>query len=179
MADECKKLEAIVEQFEAFFKAKRGMFKFEDLKAVISTVVEAMGYETHERRVTIRVILPEEELPINMQKNLIKAAFFHVLRNSLESTPPGGTITVLAERKKEHILVTISDNGRGIPSEMIKQVFDPMFSTKQYGFGMGLPLVRQIVTEHLGEITIDSEPGKGTTVHIYFPVRWEEKIVSR
>ena len=178
MADECKKLEAIVEQFEAFFKAKRGMFKFEDLKAVISTVVDAMQYETRERRVTIRVLLPEGELPINMQKNLIKAAFFHVLRNALESTPPGGTITVLAERKKEHILVTITDNGKGIPSDVAKQIFNPLFSTKQYGFGMGLPLVRQIVTEHLGEITVDSEPGKGTTVHIYFPVRWEEKIVS-
>ena len=178
MADECKKLEAIVEQFEAFFKAKRGMFKFEDLKAVITTVIDGLGHEFSERRVKIVTQFPEAELPINMQKNLIKAAFFHVFRNALESTPPGGTITVLAEKKKEHVLVTIKDNGRGMPAEVIRQIFDPFFSTKQYGFGMGLPLVRQIVTEHLGEITVESEKGQGTTVHIYFPERWEEKAAS-
>ena len=178
MADECRKLEAIVEQFEAFFKAKRGMFKFEDLKAVITTVIDALGHEIRDRRVKIQTLLPAEDLPINMQKNLIKAAFFHVLRNSLESTQPGGTITVSAEKKEDQILVTISDNGRGIPAEAIRQIFDPFFSTKQYGFGMGLPLVRQIVTEHLGEITVESDQGKGTTVHMYFPVRWEEKAVS-
>jgi signal transduction histidine kinase len=178
MAEECKKLEAIVDQFEAFFKAKRGMFKFEDLKAVISSVVDAMGHESKERRIKMKVVLPEEDLPINMQKNLIKAAFFHVLRNSLESTPPGGTITISAKKENEHIIVTVADNGKGIPAEVIRQIFDPFFSTKQYGFGMGLPLVRQIVTEHMGEIKVESDPEKGTTVRMYFPVRWDERTLA-
>lgn len=178
MAGECRKLEAIVEQFESFFKAKRGLFKFEDLRSVIHTVADAMEYETREKRVRIEVQLPEEALPINMQKNLIKAAFFHVFRNSLESTPPGGVIMVTAERKGEQILVMITDTGKGIPPEVIRDIFDPFYSTKERKFGMGLPLVRQIVTEHLGEITIESVPGKGTTVRMYFPERWDEKTAS-
>jgi signal transduction histidine kinase len=63
----------------------------------------------------------------------------------------------------------------GISEEYIGRIFDPFFSTKLYRFGMGLSLVRQIVSEHLGEIKVQSEVGKGTTFTMIFPVRWIEK----
>jgi signal transduction histidine kinase len=59
--------------------------------------------------------------------------------------------------------------------EELKRVFDPFFSTKRFRYGMGLPLVKQIVSEHLGAIRVESEPGKGTTFRMTFPVRWLQK----
>lgn len=67
-------------------------------------------------------------------------------------------------------------SGHGIPEDVIDKIFEPFFSTKKYGFGMGLPLVKQIVSEHLGEIKVESELGKGTTFRLLFPFRWTKDI---
>jgi signal transduction histidine kinase len=72
-------------------------------------------------------------------------------------------------------VVTIADTGCGIPAKDLDRIFDPFFSTKEYSFGIGLPLVRQIVAEHMGEITVQSEQGAGTTFTLTLPLRWTEK----
>ncbi len=84
-------------------------------------------------------------------------------------------ITVTTAGDNEKVTLAISDTGAGIPEEDIGRIFDPFFSTKLFRFGMGLPLVKQIISEHLGEIKVESEPGKGTTFKLIFPVRWIEK----
>ena len=68
--------------------------------------------------------------------------------------------------------MTVSDNGYGIPKEDIDAIFDPFSRAFGYRFVMGLPLIKQIVSEHMGEISVKSEIGKGTTVTMVFPVRW-------
>ncbi|MEW5746606.1 MAG: ATP-binding protein [Nitrospirota bacterium] len=65
--------------------------------------------------------------------------------------------------------------GAGIPRDIVDNIFDPFFTTRTYRFGMGLPLVKQIVVEHLGEVEVESAAGKGTTFRLVFPVRWMEK----
>ncbi len=63
-----------------------------------------------------------------------------------------------------------------VPKKDLEKIFEPFFSTKKYKFGMGLPLVKQIVKEHMGEINVESEVGKGSTFRLIFPVRWMEKL---
>lgn len=68
----------------------------------------------------------------------------------------------------------ISDTGCGIAADQLDKIFDPFFSTKLHSFGLGLPLVKQTVTEHIGEIAVESDPGKGTTFSLRFPLRWKQ-----
>jgi signal transduction histidine kinase len=86
---------------------------------------------------------------------------------------------VSTSQDQELITVSIADTGPGIPSEDVERIFDPFFTTKKMRFGMGLPLVKQIVSEHLGETKVESEMGKGTTFRLIFPVRWMEKKSSQ
>jgi signal transduction histidine kinase len=92
----------------------------------------------------------------------------------MDVTPSGGRIAIETGVKKEYIYLRISDTGSGIPQEELHRIFEPLYSTRGRA-GMGLPLVKQIVLEHAGEITIDSEPDKGTIVEMLFPMRWRER----
>jgi signal transduction histidine kinase len=68
--------------------------------------------------------------------------------------------------------ISISDTGLGISKEVAEKIFDPMFSTKDQSFGMGLPLVKQIISEHIGNISLSSTSGAGTEFKLVLPLRW-------
>ncbi len=107
--------------------------------------------------------------------------FNNILLNARQAMPEGGTITVKAEnvkpatRERDHrskrpsIRIAISDQGCGIPPEVLQNVFDPFFTTKKDGTGLGLAVSYSIIKKHDGHIEIDSKPGKGTTVTIHLP----------
>jgi signal transduction histidine kinase len=173
--DESEKLEAIVRDFETLLKSKQSMYRYEDINEIVRGIVPVVEKETGERGIRLDIDLSENPLKINTQKNLLRAAIFHLLRNSIEATPEGGRITVTTAVEGEKVVLMVSDTGSGISKEDIEKIFDPFYSTKRRRFGMGLPLVKQIISEHLGEIKIKSEPDKGTTFKIMFPVRWNGK----
>lgn len=173
--DESEKLQSIVKDFEALLKSKQSRFVYEDINEIVKGVISIVEKEADEKSVRLSVNLAEHPFKINTQKNLLRVAIFHIIRNAIEATPEGGSITVSTAGDHEKVMLTISDTGSGIPKEDIDRIFDPFFSTKLFRFGMGLPLVKQIVSEHLGEIKVESEIGKGTTFKLIFPVRWIEK----
>ncbi len=169
-----EKLDKIVKDFEAFLKHRQSRFKNEDLNKVIESVVSISEKEAAFKGVGMVVSISNDALRINMQKDLLRVAIFHVMKNAVEATSSGGTVTVKTYREDDNVVLMVSDTGYGIPDEEVEYVFRPFFSTKEQGFGMGLPLVKQIVTEHLGELVVKSKPGKGSAFKISFPVRWDE-----
>jgi len=173
--DESEKLESIVKDFETILKSKQSMYRYEDINEIVRGIVPVVEKETEEKGIRLDINLSDNALKINTQKNLLRAAIFHLIRNSIEATPEGGRITVTTAVEGEKVALMVSDTGSGISKEDIEKIFDPFYSTKRRRFGMGLPLVKQIISEHLGEIKIKSEPDKGTTFKIMFPVRWNGK----
>jgi len=169
---EAERLEAIVRDFHNFLKNKESMFSYEEINEVAEGVISVIGKEAAYKGVELASNLSEESLKINMEKNLFRAALFHVLRNALEATPAGGRVTVTTSGEGDNVVLEVSDTGHGISKEEIDKIFDPFFSTKQHRFGMGLSLSKQIVSEHMGEIKVESEIGKGTTCRMIFPARW-------
>ena len=123
---------------------------------------------------------------VNGDENQLSQVINNVVINSRQAMPSGGRITVKAEnvkvedesipvRKGNYVKITIQDTGIGIPKEYISRLFDPYFTTKQKGSGLGLTVAYSIIKDHEGYITIDSELGKGTTVEIYLPAVLEKE----
>jgi two-component system NtrC family sensor kinase len=96
----------------------------------------------------------------------------NVLSNAEQAIEGEGTITIVTERRGDTVSVKISDDGAGIPSDELKRIFDPGFTTKGVGVGtgLGLSISYNIVEKHGGNIVAESEPGRGTTITITIPV---------
>jgi signal transduction histidine kinase len=89
--------------------------------------------------------------------------------------PEGGKLQVRTQQRGNEVSLQISDSGVGIPEENMDKIFEPYFTTKDFGSGLGLTLVYKIVKEHLGDIEINSKVGEGTTITLSFPIPQKEK----
>jgi signal transduction histidine kinase len=117
------------------------------------------------------------DLPvIQGDRGNLRLAIDKVVENSIEAMGPGGTLTITLSSEGKQARVGVSDTGRGIPKSELSSVFDPFYTTKMTGAGMGLTMVHRIVTRHGGEVDISSEVGKGTTVTLRLPVAQEKAI---
>ncbi len=171
---ECDGLEKIVKEFGSLIKGRRTHFKYENINVVVRSVLAVIEKEAAEKGVRVAADLSPEPLRMNIQTSLLRAALFHLMRNALEATSSGSVVKVETKAEGEKIVFVISDTGRGIQSDALEKIFEPFYTTKPYRYGVGLPLIKQIVSEHLGEIRVESEPGKGTTFILLFPARWKE-----
>jgi signal transduction histidine kinase len=175
MISECEKLQNVVGDFESLLKTKRSEFSYENLNNVVKDVTSLVSKEAADKGVLLSAHYFVRPININMQKGLMRVAVFHVIRNAIDASCAGGLIQINTSLENDDVVLTISDAGTGINAEDIERIFDSFYSTKNKRFGMGLPLVKQIVTEHLGEIKVESEVGKGTTFKMIFPSRWKDE----
>jgi signal transduction histidine kinase len=173
---EAVRLEAIVKDFQELFKTRGASFKHGEIKGVVEDVISVAEKEALYKGIDLTVHISEKPLRMNMESNILRMALIHLVRNAIEATPTGGSVIIKTYEDNEKVVVEVSDTGQGIPKDEIDKIFEPFFSTKKHRFGMGLSLVKQIVSEHLGEIEVESEMGKGTTFRLIFPVRWMERL---
>ena len=100
----------------------------------------------------------------------IRQALLNLMKNACEALPEGGSITVDISRDAGEARLSVSDTGHGIPPQDLPLIFEPFFTRKGAGTGLGLSITRQIVEEHGGSISVESEPGQGTCFIIYLPL---------
>ncbi|GAB4488632.1 MAG: response regulator [Thermodesulfovibrionales bacterium] len=172
MLDEALKLDRLVQDFQCILTSKQSKFVYEDLNALVRTLLEILGPELVEKGIWMDVKLSSEPIRMNMQKDLLRMALLNLLRNAIEATPRNGTVSVSSSATADRAALVIADTGPGVPQDLLEKIFDPLFSTKEHRFGMGLPLAKQVFTEHMAELTVRSEPGTGTAFTISFPLRW-------
>jgi PAS domain S-box-containing protein len=111
--------------------------------------------------------LPEVEIDADQ----IRQVFINVIMNAVEAMPEGGKLAIGANRRDEFLEVKIADTGCGIPQEAADKIFDPLFTTKAKGIGLGLSVCKAIIDRHQGDIEVKSQVGKGTTFTIRLPLK--------
>jgi len=148
-------------------------FQEVDLAEVVAPMVELTRKEADKKGVAIRAGVAPGLPRVRMDRGKIKQALLNLILNALQAVDSGGHVEVEARPGRTAMVeIVVRDQGKGIPPEIQEQVFDPFFTTREAGEGVGLGLTvcHQIVEEHGGEIAIHSEPGRGTEVRLILPV---------
>jgi len=127
--------------------------------------------EASKKELTVRVDLQDNVPEIQADPTQIKQAILNVFLNAIEHSPSRGSITLTTEAKDHNILIKVEDNGEGIQLAHRDRIFDPFFSTKEGGIGLGLALALEIMRLHHGQISFTSEVGKGSTFIISLPLK--------
>ncbi len=109
--------------------------------------------------------------PLAMDADLMERVFYNLLLNAAQATPAGGAITVKTRLADGNAEISVIDRGSGIDPKDRESIFNPFFTTKPEGVGLGLAIVSKIVDEHGGKIAVESEPGKGSIFRLYLPIR--------
>ena len=127
--------------------------------------------ETRGKQIVITLKLRSDLPSIPLDRNQIKQAFYNILKNSFQAIKDGGTLVITTDRdpNTDDIVVAFKDSGSGISGENMSRLFEPYFTTKKSGSGLGLLIVRRIVREHGGDIGLESREGEGATVFLRFP----------
>lgn len=120
---------------------------------------------------TVKVCVELDDMPALVLGDIrrLQSSISNVVVNAMQAMQGGGTLTALLRRRDSLVEVSISDTGKGISAEHLGKIFEPYFSTKQTGFGLGLAVAKKVVEEHGGSISVESRVGEGTTFTIKLP----------
>jgi two-component system sensor histidine kinase HydH len=165
------RLERMVAEIEAFTVLLEPDLKPRDLARVVDQVLAARAEALVQRQIVLEQRFPPDLPRIPLDERLMGQALGHLIDNAMEAMPKGGQLTLTVTAEPKGLRLALRDTGIGIPPEDLPYIFDPFFSSKPDGTGMGLTKVYQVVSDHRGEIQIKSVPGQGTEVNIWLP-RW-------
>jgi PAS domain S-box-containing protein len=158
------------------------------LSSIAEIIKDAAGFALRGTNVTCEYLLPADLRPVEIDEGQISQAVNNLVINAVHAMPGGGAITISAENaairpesglplnEGAYVLIKIRDTGIGIPKEYLPMIFDPYFTTKKKGSGLGLAVTFSIIKNHSGHITVESEPGIGTIFGIYLPASDRELV---
>jgi PAS domain S-box-containing protein len=146
-----------------------------NINSLIVELVEFVGPELEQSHISCVLELAEDIPPLRLDERFMKQALLNLIKNAQAAMGDGGVLTIRTEEKGGEVLVSVCDTGVGISDENISKIFEPYFTTKETGSGLGLTLVFKIIREHQGEISVKSREGKGACFNIVLPVPQKER----
>ncbi len=146
-----------------------------DLNQLVRELLDFLKFELEQAHVKIETELARNLPKILMDDKYMKQALLNLIKNSLSAMPKGGILRIETVRRGPDVVLRLIDNGCGIPDAIMDKIFEPYFTTKEFGSGLGLTLVYKIIKEHLGEVSLTSKQGEGTTFILTFSIPQKEK----
>ena len=175
---EIERVNKIIKQFLDFARPRPPSLERMDVHQVLEETLALVIYEMEGQGIALGKDFAPDLPPAPMDREQMKQVFLNLILNAIQAMEQGGKIKVFSALKRQKadgreaafIEIAFQDSGKGIPEEIRGRIFEPFFSTKEEGIGLGLPIAQRIVEEHGGEIRLESTPGKGTTFYITLPV---------
>jgi signal transduction histidine kinase/putative methionine-R-sulfoxide reductase with GAF domain len=169
--EEILRINEIVDRFLRFARPASPLFEKADPVLIFEETLQLLRPQIEKGKITVQKRF--ETLPlITVDKEQIKQVALNLLMNAIQSMPEGGELSIGGQFSKDGYWVelTVQDSGVGIPPENVDRLFDPFFSTKEGGIGLGLSIAHRIIDQHHGKIEVESDPGRGTLFTISLPV---------
>src|SRR6266700_3011635 len=166
---EVNRLDSIVTQFLKAIRPSRPQLRPENVNTIVEEAVRFFAPELQDREIVVEQELRSDLPLLQLDRDQMKQAFYNVIKNSLEAMQRHGTLRIGTDLDDTHVFVRFVDTGSGMSAANLSRVFEPYFKTKPAGTGLGLLIVRRIVREHGGELSIESSEGKGLTLTIRLP----------
>jgi signal transduction histidine kinase len=166
---EVNRLDSIVTQFLKAIRPSRPQLRQENINTIVEEAVRFFTPELHDREIAVEQELRSDLPLLQLDRDQMKQAFYNVIKNSLEAMHRHGRLQIRSDLDDTHVIIRFVDSGGGMSVEKLSRVFEPYFTTKASGTGLGLLIVRRIVREHGGELSIESSEGKGLTLTIRLP----------
>jgi signal transduction histidine kinase len=166
---EINRLDSIVSQFLRAIRPSKPQLRPENINTIVEEAVRFFAPEIEARDVVVEQELRSGLPLIELDRDQMKQAFYNVIKNSFEAMKRRGILRVRTDMDATHVIVSFTDTGGGISAENLSRIFEPYFTTKPSGSGLGLLIVRRIVREHGGEMAIESDEGRGVTLTLRLP----------
>lgn len=169
--DQVEELRDIASDFSIYSRLPRAERLDGDLVATARELTEVYRTNQDDPSAVRLVFTPEAtELPAQFDSKLLGRALRNLLENAFRASPPGGEVSLTVSQAEKQALITVQDQGPGVPAENLQRIFEPYFSTHETGTGLGLAIVQRIVGEHGGKLEARNHPGGGLQVVITIPL---------
>ena len=173
--EEVERLNGIVIDFLFAVRPMNTELEKKSLNNLVHDTLEFVKFELEEAGVTVEEKYSNPLPNLDLDEKYIKQALLNIIKNAIAAMPDGGRLKVRTELDAGDVILFISDTGVGIPEENMAKIFEPYFTTKEFGSGLGLTVVYKIIQEHGGEISLSSKEAEGTSISLSFPVPKSER----
>ena len=167
---ETSRLDNIVREFLDFARPQVPQFSKTSINDLLSKVIKFMQPEFDSNRITLETDLDPDIEPLDIDQNMMYRALLNLFINAVQAMPDGGTLSVAStlssDGDRKNVIIRITDSGIGIANDKLGMIFTPFYTDKNRGTGLGLAIAKNIIEEHNGNIEVESEPGKGTSLII-------------
>ena len=163
------KLDEMIEDEFSFFQDSHMNFQRQVLEPILKSAVEMVQPVIDENQINVRLSLPPEIPPLLLDADKMRIVFTNLIKNACQAMPSGGMLQIVVEvetSQQNGVTVIVKDTGTGIPADELYRIFEPFYTTKPRGLGLGLVNVKNIVEGHNGTVRVESEIGVGTTFFV-------------
>jgi PAS domain S-box-containing protein len=167
---EIARLDYIVTQFLGAIRPAPLQLKMASLNDVVEKTLELLRPEIENRGVTVKTKLARHLTATPVDATQLQQVLVNLVKNAAQAMTTGGTLTLQTGETSDGVWVSVADTGGGIPQEQLNRIFEPFYTTKKKGSGLGLMIVQRIVRAHNGRIDLESHVGRGTTFRIWLPL---------
>ena len=184
------RIKKIIEDLLGFVRKKKPEETTVAVAALLETILNFVEHQIKKQKVQVEMNVEENLPPVKGDPDQLQQVFLNLIVNAIQSMPTGGTLRISASQvytqkkgleksqRQYYVAVCIEDTGTGMKREVIQDIFNPFFTTKEKGTGLGLTISQGIVRDHEGWIDIESEMGKGSTFRIYLPASRKDREVD-
>lgn len=167
---ECRRLNGLLSNLLDFARPRQPRIKVMHVRKVIDSVVSLAAHTGERKGVSIQVRVPEDLPTIKGDIEQLQQVILNLTLNAIQAMPEGGNITLAAEQANEQFAIRVVDEGSGVEEEDVDRIFDPFYTTKPAGTGLGLAVAHQIIRQHGGVIKAERNPEKGMTFSVLLPL---------